>query len=148
MKKYAIILMILAIPGISFAWDSGCNGTDPYSSTTGQLCGEKKSDCNVGELFSTLTGRACVQPEETDPEIIACLNKGQEITALQTQKATLFLNFQKELEDIRTRISRYAGNGSTLGSAIMTASRNYRKVQSPLLKTLSTLEAEFKISCN
>ncbi len=44
------------------AYDSGCNGAGPYSTTTGQLCSTTPttpSACAPGDKFSYLTGQPC-----------------------------------------------------------------------------------------
>lgn len=64
MKKYLLTGLLLVfitnvIPNVSLAWDSGCTAAGPFSSTTGQPCGERKVDCNAGDLFSSVTGQPC-----------------------------------------------------------------------------------------
>ena len=72
MKKYTLFssFVILSLFLLGFfsvikpvsAYDSGCNGSGPYSTTTGQLCSTTPTtptECAPGDLFSYVTGQPC-----------------------------------------------------------------------------------------
>lgn len=65
MKKLILISFVLAFVfniNVNFAraYDAGCTGAGPYSTTTGQLCNTNNTvECPVGDLFSSATGQRC-----------------------------------------------------------------------------------------
>lgn len=67
MKKFILISFVFAFI-INFninansvrAYDAGCTGSGPYSTTTGQLCNTNSIvECPAGDLFSSVTGQRC-----------------------------------------------------------------------------------------
>lgn len=69
MKKYrlALSVFLFAFGLVTFninsasAYDSGCTGAGPYSTTTGKPCGTiPVVECALGHLFSLVTGKPCV----------------------------------------------------------------------------------------